>query len=114
MNLSKSSPRSLALVAAAVLAMAGAAAPVLAQSQSGPRIPLDARGFQISQALMQYHQSAAARNSYRAPAPAAEAEPEAPRWVGIRGPGGRIRYFLLEGPVRVVPFRPGVVAHYPR
>lgn len=95
-------------VAALTLAVV-AVGPAAAQ---GPRVPLDARGWQTGQALAQYHQDREARTSRApvAPAPAAEA----PRYVSIRTPDGQVRYFLLEGPVTVVPFRPGVVAHYPR
>jgi hypothetical protein len=106
--------RGLVALALAVTALGlGITAPARAQpARFGPRMPLDARGFQISQAQMQYFQAAATNHAYRAAEPDTSAV-EAPRYVSIRTPDGRVRYFLLEGPVTVVPFHPGVVAHYP-
>ena len=112
----KPSLRSLVIPGLTALSLAFlVAGPSAAQSRpAGPRIPLDARGFQIGQALTQYHQDREAR-AHRAPvAPAPVTEAPSPRYVTIRTPDGQGRSFLLEGPVTVVPFRPGVVTHYPR
>src|SRR5262245_34522254 len=104
--------------AAAVAGLLALAEPASAQTQRGPRIPPDARGFQIQTILADAQRPAAAAPAATTTARAAPARraagatatgvevavnlpgraPEAaPETVIIRGPDGQTRTFALEG-----------------
>ena len=73
------------------------------------------RGWETTQALMNYHQSPRSLPPAQVPSWAQPNVVQQPRFVGIRDANGQIRYYEIEAPIEVVPkFRPGVVTHYPR